>query len=73
MSQMSLTVPQPRVFFPFKKERWNQRKMVKKYGFFILIQEHLGVPIVAEWVKNLTAMAWVFAEVWVQSPASAAG
>ena len=27
----------------------------------------LGVPAVAQWVKNLTAAAWVTVEVWVRS------
>ena len=27
----------------------------------------MGVPTVAQWVKNLTAVAWVTAEVWVPS------
>ena len=25
----------------------------------------IGVPAVAQWVKNLSAVAWVTAEVWV--------
>ena len=31
--------------------------------------EDLGVPAVLQWVKNLTAAAWVTAEAQVQSPA----
>ena len=27
-----------------------------------------GVPAVAQWVKNLTAVAWVSVEVWVCNP-----
>ena len=29
----------------------------------------LGVPTVAQWVKNLTAVAWVAVELGVRSPA----
>ena len=32
-----------------------------------------GVPALVQWVKNLTAVAWVSAEVWVQSPAWRSG
>ena len=28
-----------------------------------------GFPTVAQWVKYPTAVAWVTAEVWIQSPA----
>ena len=33
----------------------------------------LGVPAMAHWVKNLTAVAWVTAEVRVQSLARCSG
>ena len=33
----------------------------------------LGVPAVAQWVKNLTTATWVSAEVWVQFPAWRSG
>ena len=33
----------------------------------------LRVPAVVQWVKNSTATAWVPAEAWVQSWASAMG
>ena len=29
----------------------------------------IGVPAVVQWVKNLTATAWVTVEMWVPSPA----
>ena len=35
--------------------------------------DNFRVHTVAQWVKNLTAAAWVTAEVWVWSPASAVG
>ena len=31
------------------------------------IKKSIGVPTAAQWVKNLTATAWVHAEVWVLS------
>jgi len=34
---------------------------------------NLGVPAVAQWVKNLTAAVWVAAEVWAQSLAQGRG
>ena len=33
----------------------------------------IGVPAVVQWVKNLTAVAWVAVEVWVPSQAGAVG
>ena len=33
----------------------------------------VGVPTVAQWVKNPTAVAWVVAEAWVQSPVPSRG
>ena len=35
--------------------------------------ENSGVPTMAQWVKNLTAVAWVTVEVQVQSPAHCSG
>ena len=32
-----------------------------------------SIPGLAEWVKNLNAVAWVTGEVWVQSPAQHSG
>ena len=32
-----------------------------------------GVPEVAEWVKNPTAVAWVAEKAWVQSPGGHSG
>ena len=39
---------------------------ISKY-FFLCKLCLLGVPTMAQWVKNLTAPAWVAAEVWVRS------
>ena len=36
-------------------------------------KNELGVPIVVQWIKNLTAMAWISAEAQVQSPAQYSG
>ena len=43
----------------------------KEMNFFILMKSNLsifsGVPAVMQWVKNLTAVAWVAVEAWVPS------
>ena len=33
----------------------------------------VGVPAVVRWIKNLTAVAQVAEEVWIQSPAWSSG
>ena len=35
--------------------------------------KNIGVPAVAQWVKNLTTMTWVAAEVRVRFPAQRSG
>ena len=40
-----------------------------KPGEYGLKRRKTGAPAVAQWVKNLTAVAWVAAEARVQSPA----
>ena len=41
----------------------NCLKIVK--GTNIKNYQYFGVPVVAQWVKNLIAVAWVAAEVWI--------
>ena len=35
--------------------------------------QHVGVPTVVQWVKNLMAVDWVTVEAWVQSLAQQSG
>ena len=37
-----------------------------------LYRINMGIPAMAQWVKNLTAVAWVAGEVWVQRRSCAA-
>ena len=48
-------------------------RTVKRRTFFFKELIQLGVPSVAQWVKNAAAVAWLAAEAWVQSPAQHCG
>ena len=43
-----------------------QKQIISKNGYW-------GVPAVAQWVKNPTAVAWVIAELRILSPAQCSG
>ena len=42
-------------------------------GEFMAFKLYLQVPAMAQWIKNLTAVARVPAEAWIQSPAWSSG
>ena len=46
---------------------------VENKSNLITINSHEGVPTEAQWVKNLTAVTHVSAEVWVWLPAQCSG
>ena len=49
-----------------KKERERERNVLRS-------MKKMGVPNVAQWIKNLTVASGVTVEAWVQSPAQCSG
>ena len=48
-------------------------KLVKFIYFNLIYQNTLGVPTMAQWVKNVTAVSQVAVEAWVPSLAQGTG